>query len=335
MRNGKENDDELHATSSDNPDAGKQQQLMASGDSISSSDKHHVNNNSGVRESLAQSMHTFSDFVNEHLILFRYATISSVLLLGAYSISQTPLFFRYRTAKEIPKSLFSRRRVLTCRVFRVESPVVSSTAEVASSISWSPIVLRVKHLSPAGLLLSRNHFEIGSQFSPTAVALGRNDDPSDLIRVQLYGVSQDSETSQHNLLLQDLAQERAMVRCQLLSTIADNQDEVVAIARLAYWQDESWWPVDLGKAVVEAGFARVQHDVVFGRHGSDRLQDKRRDIQYLESISKVEYAAISKRSGMWSIPKIRAASQDAVDHVEWVTTSTWYQKLWRRITGKH
>jgi hypothetical protein len=138
-------------------------------------------------------------------------------------------------------------------------------------------------------------------------------------------VSQDSETSQHNFLLQDLAHERAMARKKLLSTIADIQDEVVAIApRLAYWQDESWWwPVDLGKkAMVEAGFARVQHDVVFGRHGSDRLQDKRRDIQYLESISKVEYAAISNRSGMWSIPKIRAALQDEVDHVEWVTTST-------------
>ena len=332
MRNGKENDDEWREKSSNSTDASKPQQME---NDKRNSNEQCITKNPGVRESLAQSMHTITDFVNEHLILVRYATLSSVLLLGAYSISQTPLFFRYRTAKDIPKTFFSHRRVLTCRVFRAESPVRTPTEEVASSIAWSPIVLRVKHLSPAGLLLSRNHFEIGSKFSPTAVALGRNDDSSDLIRVQLYGVSQESQTSKQNSLLQDLAQDRAMVRCELLSTITDNQNEIVIIAHLTYWEAESWWPVDLGKALVQSGLARVQHNVVLGQHGSDRLQDKRRDIQYLEAISKIEYDAISKRSGMWSIPSIRAASQDAVDHVEWVTTATWYQKIWRRIAGRH
>lgn len=333
MHDDRNTNEEWHEkTTDDNNGAGTPPlHLMESDDSNSS--KHAITKSPALRESLAQSMHSVTDFVNENLIIVRYATLSTVLLLGAYAVSQTPLFFRYRTTKDIPKSLFYRRRVLTCRVFRVESPVLGSTADDVSSIAWSPVVLCVKHLSPAGLLLSRNHSEIGTQLSPTAVALGRNDDPSDLIRVQVYGVSQDGHASHQNLLLQELARERALVRCQLLSTTSDNQDDVVAIARIAYWEGGSWLPVDLGTMLVKSGLARVQHDVVFGRHGSDRLQDKSRDIRYLESLSKVEYAAISKRSGMWSIPRIRAASQDTVDHVDWVTTATWYQKLWRRITG--
>ena len=334
MHDDRDTDEKRHEKNSDKRGAGTPPQHLMEGDD-SDSNKHAITKIPALRESLAQSMHSVTDFVNEHLIVVRYATLSTVLLLGAYAISQTPLFFRYRTTKDIPKSLFYRRRVLTCRVFRVESPVPASTADVASSIAWSPVVLSVKHLSPAGLLLSRKHFEIGTQLSPTAVALGRNDDPSDLVRVQLYGVSQESNHSQQNLLLQELTREKAMVRCQLLSKTSDNQGDVVAIARIAFWEGGSWLPVDLGTALVKSGLARVQHEVVFGRHGSDRLQDKSRDIRYLESLSKVEYAAISKRSGMWSIPMIRAASQDTIDHVDWVTTATWYQKLWRRITGRH
>ena len=332
MHDDSENDEELHEKTGSNVESGKSPIRLTNIDG--SSNERPIAKTPTLRESLAQSMHSVTDFVNEHLMIVRYATLSSVLLLGAYAISQTPLFFRYRTTRDIPNSLFNRRRVLTCRVFRVEAPVLASTADVASSITWSPIVLCVKHLSPAGFLLSRNHFEIGTKFSPTAVALGRNDDPSDLIRVQLFGISQYSNPTQQNVLLQELARERGMVRCQVLATTPDAKDDVVAIARIAFWDVGSWWPVDLGTVLVKSGLARVQHDVVFGRNGSDRLQDKTRDIQYLESLSKVEYAAISKRSGMWSIPRVRAASQDTVDHVEWVTTATWYQKLWRRITRR-
>lgn len=40
--------------------------------------------NFSLRETMAKTMHCFSDFVNENLIAARYATVSTVILLGAY-----------------------------------------------------------------------------------------------------------------------------------------------------------------------------------------------------------------------------------------------------------
>jgi hypothetical protein len=301
--------------------------------------------NYSIRESLAQSTHKLSDFVNEHLILIRYATLSSVILLGAYSISQSPLFFRYRSAKDIPISLYKRRRTLTCRVLKVESPSLhvktTKSNDTVSSVEWRPIVLQLKHLSPAGQLLPREYFEFGSNYSPAAVALGRNDDPSDTIRVQLFGVMQDSETFyQRNQVLRGLSEDRSIVRCQLLAALITpsidcKEENVSVVARLGYWPTSTWWPVDLGSSLVQAGLAKVEHELDYGRYSSESLEDKRRDIQYLESLTKLEHEAISKRSGIWSIPQVREASKDVVDHVDWMMTAPWYQKLWHRITGRY
>ena len=287
-----------------------------------------------LRQTIGHSMGQLSDVVNDNLITIRYATLSSILLLGAYSISQTPLFFRYRTLNELPHSIYKRRRVLTCRLFQVD--VTAAATEEAA-----PIILHVRHLSPMGRLLSKQQLDFGLQHSPSiytdtdtnTTALGKNKkqlNNRDLIRIQLDGVSQHEQSA----LLQQLARDRALVRCQFIASSTAG-DDAAAIARLSYWQKRSVWPLDLGSQLVENGLARLQEDVLQGqKHGSDQLKDKQRDIKYLESLSKLEFQAISKRNGMWSIPQIRASAKDLVEHVEWEISATWYRKLWRRMTGR-
>jgi hypothetical protein len=209
-----------------------------------------------LRQTIGHSMGQLSDVVNDNLITIRYATLSSILLLGAYSISQTPLFFRYRTLNELPHSIYKRRRVLTCRLFQVD--VTAAATEEAA-----PIILHVRHLSPMGRLLSKQQLDFGLQHSPSiytdtdtnTTALGKNKkqlNNRDLIRIQLDGVSQHEQSA----LLQQLARDRALVRCQFIASSTAG-DDAAAIARLSYWQKRSVWPLDLGSHLVENGLAQA------------------------------------------------------------------------------
>ena len=46
--------------------------------------------------STGKALASFSDFVNNNLILFRYGTTATVVFLTAYGLSQTPIFFRFK-----------------------------------------------------------------------------------------------------------------------------------------------------------------------------------------------------------------------------------------------
>lgn len=58
-----------------------------------------------ARSVAGKAMTGFSDLVNENLIAFRYGTVASITLLTAYGLANTPLFFRYKTARDIPGGL--------------------------------------------------------------------------------------------------------------------------------------------------------------------------------------------------------------------------------------
>lgn len=55
-----------------------------------------------IRQALGQKMHSFTEVVNENLIAARFGVFSGVCLLTAYSLANTPLFFRFRVVSEIP-----------------------------------------------------------------------------------------------------------------------------------------------------------------------------------------------------------------------------------------
>jgi hypothetical protein len=61
-----------------------------------------LNKNPSLRQVLGWSMEGFSNLINENLIAARYGASASIFLLTAYGLSNTPLFFRFRTVSEIP-----------------------------------------------------------------------------------------------------------------------------------------------------------------------------------------------------------------------------------------
>jgi hypothetical protein len=75
--------------------------------SLASTDKNDNGDDSSLnaRSVAGKAMTGFSDLVNENLIAFRYGTVASITLLTAYGLANTPLFFRYKTARDIPGGL--------------------------------------------------------------------------------------------------------------------------------------------------------------------------------------------------------------------------------------
>jgi hypothetical protein len=129
-----------------------------------------------VRQSVGTGMHTFSDLVNENLVAARFATVATVSLIAAYGISNTPLFFRYKSVHEIPTQHFLRRKRLRARLIKT----------LDNDQAGQPIVCFVRHLSPAGQLLNRELFEFGVKAAPSAQVSGRAEN-ADLIKVEIGG----------------------------------------------------------------------------------------------------------------------------------------------------
>jgi hypothetical protein len=62
-----------------------------------------------VRAVVGGAMHGFSQVINDNLIAARYGVMASMFLLTAYGLSNTPLFFRFRTVSEIPGKKWTKK----------------------------------------------------------------------------------------------------------------------------------------------------------------------------------------------------------------------------------
>ena len=85
-------------------------------DSHKSTSEHGVNNDSSMRTQLGSQLSNVTDLINSNLVVLRYATISTVFLLGAYGIANTPLFYRYKNVMDIPTKYFIRRKWIYGRI---------------------------------------------------------------------------------------------------------------------------------------------------------------------------------------------------------------------------
>jgi len=72
-----------------------------------------------LRTQLGIGLSAVSDTINSNLIVVRYATISSIFLLGAYGVANTPLFYRYKHVMDIPAGMFLRRKWIYGRIVGV------------------------------------------------------------------------------------------------------------------------------------------------------------------------------------------------------------------------
>ena len=208
-----------------------------------------------VRQTIGSGIHSFSDVVNENLIAARYAALASIALLAAYGISQTPLFFRYRTVSEIPSRLFTSRKTITgrlmlCRRDNNNNNKNSSDMMAAANKNASAVTCYVRHLSPIERLLSKSWLDWMLKIHPAATLRRERpeENPNELLRVQVAGVvypslplpePQDTSSSSSSIReqisipstsdssssnrepagkawLQALAEQRAIVKCQLL-----------------------------------------------------------------------------------------------------------------------
>lgn len=141
-----------------------------------------------IRQTVGQITHMAADFINEHIIAARYATVATVLLLGTYGVSKTPLFFRYKSVSDIPSEYFTKRRTLHGRIIHVlESNAAEATtsATTSSTAAERPVICLVRHLSPLGRLLTKSAFDFSLSNSPAVRLGGRVEDARDLLKVEL------------------------------------------------------------------------------------------------------------------------------------------------------
>ncbi|KAL7552638.1 hypothetical protein ACHAWF_015866 [Thalassiosira exigua] len=84
-------------------------------DSIGENDS----NNIPLRRRMGMQLSHMTDAINENLIVLRYATMSTVLLLGIYGVANTPLFYRYKSVMDIPSKVFVKRKWIHGRIVGV------------------------------------------------------------------------------------------------------------------------------------------------------------------------------------------------------------------------
>jgi hypothetical protein len=133
-----------------------------------------------VRRAVGTGMEKFTKVVNDNLIAARYGIFAGVTLLTVYGLSQTPLFFRYRTIADVPTPFFTARRRLHGRIIGVDT------------VERGDIRILVRHLSPMGRILPKSWFDFLVKFSPHAtrigsvIATGRPEENSrDLLKIRI------------------------------------------------------------------------------------------------------------------------------------------------------
>lgn len=330
---------------------------------------------------------------NSIRLICRYLTIPQ-----AYGISNTPLFFRYRTVAAIPRSYFVGRRRLYCRIIGIHRDANANFS--AEGNENKAIQIWVRHLSPIGMLLPTAWFESLMRISPSNSKFSRGlvigggkaeESNSELLRLQIAGVQTPPLTDDSydpERFLERLAKKRTLVSCQLLGrrvgvpkerdeefdhrnkhpsssnihgdsspgSSDDNMDDCqVALCRLTYRPYWQLFKTDVAETLVKVGNANVASNILnhssssYNSGTSDkvlagtfktkitdtsqRIQDIRRDIKYLDRLEILEFEAAQKSIGMWSIPAVRQIKEDIVDEVDFQAKANPLQKIWRRIRG--
>lgn len=187
-----------------------------------------------LRQQLGSELAHISDIINNNLIVVRYATFSTVLLLGVYGIANTPLFYRYKHVLDIPQQMFQKRKCIHGRIVGVvaaesegmrygirknpssqslrrslsistRSESGSNDSEKADSIQHEhrPIVVLFRHSSPMERLLTQSAMErvlSSAGKSTTSLLYSSAANPyHNLLPIELAGISAPPSTSTTSL----------------------------------------------------------------------------------------------------------------------------------------
>eukprot|EP00538_Stauroneis_constricta_P000969 CAMPEP_0119570990 /NCGR_PEP_ID=MMETSP1352-20130426/43894_1 /TAXON_ID=265584 /ORGANISM="Stauroneis constricta, Strain CCMP1120" /LENGTH=300 /DNA_ID=CAMNT_0007620667 /DNA_START=92 /DNA_END=994 /DNA_ORIENTATION=- len=195
---------------------------------MSGNGNNNTTNATNIRQLIHKPMNAISNLINENMIIARYATVSSILLLTGYGLSSSPLLFRYRNVAEIPLSYFQRQRTISGRIMNI-------------STNNNKIQLDVYHSSPIGRILP--------SLDQRLFVLNQ----TNLLKIQIANIRTypSQEYRVHDRLLKQSLQ--PFISCQLLDRrYEENQ---IAIGRVYY--RPSWFrrKQDLAEMCIEHGDA--------------------------------------------------------------------------------
>jgi endonuclease YncB( thermonuclease family) len=125
-----------------------------------------------------------------------------------------------------------------------------------------------------------------------------------------------------------------------------NKDDQTAVCRISYRPSLfQFFPSDVAEALIRSGNASVSSSLLTNSleetgipktkalDASQRIQDLRKDVQYLDRLAKSEFEAAKASMGMWSVSEVRASKREVVEEVEFQTKANPFQKLWRWFRG--
>eukprot|EP00815_Leptocylindrus_aporus_P012032 CAMPEP_0116053378 /NCGR_PEP_ID=MMETSP0322-20121206/2142_1 /TAXON_ID=163516 /ORGANISM="Leptocylindrus danicus var. apora, Strain B651" /LENGTH=330 /DNA_ID=CAMNT_0003536511 /DNA_START=84 /DNA_END=1073 /DNA_ORIENTATION=+ len=286
-----------------------------------------------------------SDWINENKLLFRYATFSSIAVLGVYGLLNTPFFFRFKDAEKIPAYYFKRRKKLHCRIVHVVRD------DVAKNLECQPIRLLLRHLTPLERCLSRPLFDsfTGLKYANESSIRSRND----LLCAEIAGVvspppySVEIGMEEDGAWLKRLAEDRSRVTLQLLSLRSPSpnnrfpsnleekntivKEKTSIIGHITYRPGTAMFQKDLASSLVLYGRADLENGLYTELDGYDieyastSTKDIDKDVEFVSILEENQAKAIHEKWGMWSDKNIRQnfKYKSLVEEVETDKTKTW------------
>jgi hypothetical protein len=129
------------------------------------------------------------------------------------------------------------------------------------------------------------------------------------------------------------------------SVLDDNKlDHQLAVCKLSYRPSYAQlFSTDIAVSLLLAGNAGASSSVSLS-HGIDpietiadssqRVDDLRKDVKYLETLAQAEYEALGSQKGIWAFEDVRETKSDVLEEIEFQANASIFQKLWRRLRGE-
>lgn len=295
------------------------------------------------RQAIGQSLNHVMDWAHQNKIAVRYGVLTTISLLTVYGISQTPLFFRYRSVHEMPSRLFQHQKFIHGRIIDASDD----------------LTLQIRHLSPMERLLSRHMFQRWQKWSPQRRDHG--------LSFQLVGIDK-PPLSQTNTIVSKLVQEETRVKIQLIGRklLPDKGDELdghstsrsiakrpnpeyqevheedqfvqhqSALAHIYYRPPRTGWQsifrVNLAQELVRHGQALAAQEMYKGKVVHMQEAPKKM-IRHMEDLHTAQVEAAKEYQGVWAHLEVREMFPDVTKEAEFQATAPWYRKMWRQWTS--
>ena len=317
-----------------------------------------VGSRSTLRDILGRGTTGFSDLINENLIVARYFTLSSVFLLGAYGVANTPLFYRYKSVADISTREFSRRTWIHGRLVAQRAPTTSPQGQ------GNPIVLYFRHLSPIERLLTQSAMSRVMAGRSETLLYASTNPHRHLLPVELAGVvSPPKSKNEQPSILSDALTGRTRNTSSVIDSLINGKVSVqllaqrdaeggsdeghTAICHLRYTPNTHWFQaIDLGLQMVRKGQACISTGTVVPLSGGDKdskqsiscfdptvkqLQD---DAKYMTRLEEAEYEAWKSREGMWSSDEVREQLRKEYVEAEEISSNKWSTIIWNWMSKR-